>query len=72
MMVAGMDDPNDLFKPINKALQGEKRIRYFSGYLQNLAAAIKYAITFPSNLNLLCLLVSRIQVVCKNRPSLLY
>ncbi|KAJ8430225.1 hypothetical protein Cgig2_009403 [Carnegiea gigantea] len=39
-MVVGMDDPNDPFKPVSEALKDEKRIRYFSGYLQNLAAAI--------------------------------
>ncbi|XP_022132224.1 beta-glucosidase 40 [Momordica charantia] len=37
----GMDDPNDIFKPIKEALKDEKRIRYHDGYLTNLLAAIK-------------------------------
>jgi len=36
-----MDDPNDLLKPVSEALKDEKRIGYYSAYLQNLAAAIK-------------------------------
>ncbi|KMT08968.1 hypothetical protein BVRB_6g136810 [Beta vulgaris subsp. vulgaris] len=37
----GMDDGNSIFKSLEDALKDEKRIRYFNGYLENLAAAIK-------------------------------
>ncbi|XP_057531057.1 beta-glucosidase 40 [Amaranthus tricolor] len=37
----GMDDPgNTPFKSLKDTLKDEKRIRYYSGYLENLAAAI--------------------------------
>ncbi|KAL2906778.1 Beta-glucosidase 40 [Bienertia sinuspersici] len=37
----GMDDGNSIFTSLEDALKDEKRIRYYSGYLENLAAAIK-------------------------------
>lgn len=39
--IVGMDDGNSIFKSLEDALKDEKRIRYFNGYLENLAAAIK-------------------------------
>lgn len=44
MVFAGMDDANSPFISIKDALKDEKRIRYFSGYLSNLQASIKYVI----------------------------
>jgi len=38
---AGMDDSNNPLKPLKEALNDEKRIRYFSGYLEQLALAIR-------------------------------
>ncbi|XP_021718408.1 beta-glucosidase 6-like isoform X2 [Chenopodium quinoa] len=37
----GMDDGNNIFRSLNDSLKDEKRIRYYTGYLENLAAAIK-------------------------------
>ncbi|XP_025015895.1 beta-glucosidase 40 isoform X2 [Ricinus communis] len=37
----GMDDPNDLLKPVKDALKDEKRIKYHNDYLTNLLASIK-------------------------------
>jgi hypothetical protein len=39
-----MDDANSIFIPKKDALKDEKRIRYYSGYLSYLQAAIKYVI----------------------------
>ncbi|KAJ8433218.1 hypothetical protein Cgig2_023170 [Carnegiea gigantea] len=36
----GMDDSNNPLKPLKEALDDEKRIRYYSGYLEQLALAI--------------------------------
>lgn len=40
-IVAGMDDPNNIFISIDKALKDEKRVKYHNEYLTNLLAAIK-------------------------------
>ncbi|KAI5678923.1 hypothetical protein M9H77_09873 [Catharanthus roseus] len=37
----GMDDPNNIFISIDKALKDEKRVKYHNEYLTNLLAAIK-------------------------------
>ncbi|KAH9316388.1 hypothetical protein KI387_025015 [Taxus chinensis] len=37
----GMDDPNNIFISLEKALKDDKRIRYHADYLSNLSAAIK-------------------------------
>ncbi|XP_021867248.2 beta-glucosidase 40 isoform X1 [Spinacia oleracea] len=37
----GMDDGNNIFRSVEESLKDEKRIRYYSGYLENLAEAIK-------------------------------
>lgn len=42
MVFAGMDDANNPKMSIKDALKDEKRIKYFSGYLSYLQAAIKY------------------------------
>lgn len=39
---AGMDDGNSPFTSIQDALKDSKRIKYHNGYLNNLAASIKY------------------------------
>jgi beta-glucosidase len=44
VVFAGMDDANSIFIPKKDALKDEKRIRYYSGYLSYLQAAIKYVI----------------------------
>lgn len=39
---AGMDDGNSPFTSIQNALKDSKRIKYHNGYLNNVAASIKY------------------------------
>jgi hypothetical protein len=39
---AGMDDGNSPFTSLQNALKDSKRIKYHNGYLNNVAASIKY------------------------------
>jgi hypothetical protein len=50
LLVTGMDDEEDETAPIEDFLNDQKRLRYFKGYLAEVAQAIRYYRHFSSSL----------------------